>query len=487
MGLFNGGIRPIGRIMGGDMNTYRAVLPALALGLWASVAAAVNGDIDPTFGNAGIALTGVVDALGNGAYGPVVQPDGKILICDTRTANGSSGRDFFVARFNTDGSLDTSFSFDGKVTIDFDGGTGLDVCTAIALQGDGKIVVAGYTVNPSTQGEDFAVARLDADGTLDTTFGPGTGKVTVPFDLGDSNSDEAAGVAVQADGKIVVAGSVKTASHGLDFGIARLLGDGTLDAAFNLTGKVTIGFDLAGSTSMNDRVAAVAIDAQQRIVVAGSAAAGNATPDVSDFAIARVLPNGQPDPNFDADGRTTIAFDVGASTDDQAFGMTIQHDGRIVLVGAADTSPTSTQNYNMAVARVTPDGSPDASFGIGGKTLVPFDLVTDGTDAALSVAEEPDGRLLMVGYAMHLPTGEIAGAAARMNADGSLDNGFGSFGKQFYDFGLTSPSAQVLRGVAIDGTRIISSGAAVVPGGTNAIDDLVVRLEDDLIFANGFE
>jgi uncharacterized delta-60 repeat protein len=465
------------------------ILLVLALALGANLSArAADGVLDTTFGTGGIAFTGLTDALGNGAYGPIIQPDGKILICDTRTADGTSGHDFFVARFTAAGTLDTSFSFDGKVTIDFDGGTGADYCTAIALQTDGKIVVAGYTYGASGN-NDFAVARLNSDGTLDTTgFGAGTGKTTVAFDLGGTNTDQATAIAIQPDGKIVIAGTVQTASNGTDFGVVRLNTDGTRDSSFNLTGKVTVGFDLAGSTTKNDVVTSVAIDAAGNIVLGGSADKGTTN---NDFAVARLLPNGQLDANFDADGRATVAFDlggVGGSNDDEALGMTIQRDGNIVLVGASDTSSTSTPNYDVSVARLRPDGSLDSGFGIGGKTLVSFDLIPNGTDVAVGVAEQDNGKLVLVGFSLYSSTPyAVKATAVRLNANATLDNQFGMLGKEIFDFGLTSPSSQVLRGVAFQGTQIIASGGAVVPGGTGAIDDFVIRLQNDLIFADGFE
>lgn len=447
-------------------------------------AVAANGDIDPGFGAAGLGLTGLTDALGNGAYGPVVQTDGKILIADTRTMNGASGSDFFVARFTANGALDSSFSFDGRVTIDFDGGAGSDVCLGIALQADGKVVVVGSTSTGS--GNDFAIARLNGDGTLDTTFGGGTGKVVVPFDLVAMGNDIANAVTIQANGKILVVGSVQTASNGTDFGILRLNGDGTPDPAFNLTGKVSYGFDLAGSFSKDDTPQAVAIDTAGRIVVSGSADKSTTSTVANDFAVLRLQPNGQLDPNFDADGRATVAFDLGASADDQSFALLLQHDGHIVLAGAGDVSPVSgTSNYDMAIVRLLPDGSPDATFGIAGKTLVPFDVSANGTDNALGAIEQANGKIILTGYALQNPG--LLGAAARLNPDGSPDSGFGSFGKKTYDFGLSSPSSQLLRGVALQGSRIVAAGGAIVDVANTLIDDFVVRLEDDLIFADGFD
>ena len=103
-----------------------------------------------------------------------MQPDGKVVFCTPLLAGGS-GLDFFITRLDADGSFDTTFNFDGKVTVDFDGGA--DECVNVAIQADGKIVAVGISRGTGTGSTaDFAVVRLDADGSLDPTFGGGTGK-----------------------------------------------------------------------------------------------------------------------------------------------------------------------------------------------------------------------------------------------------------------------------------------------------------------------
>ncbi|MGA9422540.1 MAG: hypothetical protein WBW61_09265, partial [Rhodanobacteraceae bacterium] len=244
-------------------------------------ALADDGDLDPGFGDAGLALAGITD--GSAATHIAVQPDGRILICSTRLTNGPSGRDFFIARFTADGALDTSFNFNGQVGVDFSGAD--DNCNGIALQLDGRIVVAG-TTTPANANEDFAVARLDSDGALDTTFGAGTGKVTIAFDLGGSNQDYAMALAVQPDGRILAAGAADTGTNNPDFAVVRLLSDGSYDTSFNLTGRATVGFDLGPGN--DDSANSVAVDAAGRIVLGGHAQR-TSTPFSADFAAARLL------------------------------------------------------------------------------------------------------------------------------------------------------------------------------------------------------
>ncbi|HJT98281.1 MAG TPA: hypothetical protein VJ696_08190, partial [Rhodanobacteraceae bacterium] len=310
---------------------------ALALGCASFAAAAADGDLDTTYGDGGFRLSGVLDASAQLPVGMAMQPDGKILICGGEGA--SPNTDFYVARFTADGELDTTFNFDGRTTIDFGGID--DVCTGLVLQSDGKIVVGGST--SGTGVADFAVARLNADGTLDTAgFGAGTGKAVVAFDLGGSNFDFADAVAIKADGKIVVAGEAATTANGFDFAVLQLNPDGSRDTSFNLTGRATIGFDLASSTSKDDTATRVAIDSAGRIVLSGFADGGAS--NVSDFAVARLLANGTPDPDFSADGKTTVAFDLGGATGgngDIAYALALQRDGRILIAGAADSSTTT--------------------------------------------------------------------------------------------------------------------------------------------------
>lgn len=471
------------RTGGWNRNVALAILAALA----SHTAIAADGDLDPSFGEEGIALTGIVDGGGSAsACGPVVQPDGKILLCSTRADNGSSGADMFVARFTADGTLDPSFSFDGKVTIDFDGGDGLDSALGLALDAEGRVVVVGSTSPDGLDDTtDFAIARLTPDGELDATFGAGSGKRTVAFDLvGGSGDDTAMDVAIQSNGRILVAGSAER-DTGTDFAVVRLLEDGTTDASFNLTGKVTVAFDLPDSSEDNDIVQRIRLDGEGRILLSGSAdnGAGGA-----DFAIARLLPDGDLDSNFDADGRVSIAFDLGGTNTDQAAGITLQRDDRIVLIGPVALAGGSSSS-DFGVVRLLPDGTLDAGFGIGGMTIVPFDLAPNGGDIGLSVVELANGRLLIAGGATHdSDTFALAAAIARLLPDGSLDLSFGASGKRSYELGLGTANSQAFLNFAWQGSRLLASGIAIVDDPSpNPVDNFLVRLESDLLFADGFE
>ncbi len=466
--------------MGVSMQVRNAFVTSQVLALAAAMfvsssAVAADGDLDPTFGTGGFTLTGLTAAGFELPAKPIVQPDGKVLICSTVATGGPSGNDMFIARFNADGSPDTGFDFDGQVTVDF-AGRG-DGCNALALQADGKIVAVG-TSTDTTPNADFAVARVNADGSLDPTFGAGTGTALVPFDLGGNNSDTAGAVTMQADGKILVAGWAVVAPGNYDFAVVRLLPDGTRDTTFNSTGRVTVAFDFP-STDGVDQADAIMVDDAGRIVLGGVA---ETQPSSFGFALARLLPNGQLDHNFSADGRATIDFDLGATMSELSYQSILTRDGKIVMVGQADAGSGSTTNGDVAIARVLPDGSPDATFGIGGKVVVPFDQVTNGGDVATGVVEDAAGRLVVVGASVVDGTNFYTRSfALRLMSDGSLDQSFGTFGKKVYNFDGDSDLAT---GVALQGTQAIMAGLTTSGSDT---DNFVARLEVDLIFAGGFD
>jgi uncharacterized delta-60 repeat protein len=367
----------------------------LCLGL-VSAAQAAPGALDPTFSGDGKETTdfgGGNDA----AYGVVVQPDGKIVVA------GSASGDFAVARYDTDGSLDATFSGDGKQT----GGFGFAGAAAVALQPDGKIVVAGGN------GEDFALARFNLDGSLDASFSGG-GRLTTDF--GDT-VDTANGVALQSDGKIVAVGSAGYGESNV-FAIARYNPDGSLDTGFSGDGMEAIGM---GSDSV---AYDVALQPDGRIVVAGYGDGGFW--GTYAFALVRYNPDGSLDMSFAGWGG--VMTDFGWS--DVASAVAIQPDGKIVAVGVGD--------FMFAVARYNADGSLDASFSEDGKQATSL----GGNDGAGGVAVQPDGRIVVVGRHDDGSYGSFDFALARYNPDGSLDASF-SGGAVLTDFGRHGPGTDV--------------------------------------------
>jgi uncharacterized delta-60 repeat protein len=437
-------------------------------------ARAGEGDLDTSFGVNGVAHAGVTNAsIASPAPKMLVQPDGKVVLCASTYDVGTDDFNMLVARLNADGTPDPTFSFDGRVSIDFGDG-GSDACASIVRQVDGKLVVVGFTDNHLGSGNLFAVARLNADGSLDTGFGNGSGKSTVSFTIGGTTSALARAVAIQVDGRIVVAGSAARADSGRDFAVARLLPDGSLDSTFNLTGKVTIGFGLPTSTAATEGAWAVALDAQGRILAAGTAG--------TRFAIARLNSNGMLDGDFDSDGRATIDFGLGTAGS-KAYALVVQHDGKLVLAGQADTSDSGTPNIDMAAVRMQPDGSLDGGFGFQGKAIIAFDLIPNGGEKVNAVVQESDGRLLFGGVSTGANNSAV-GAIARLRSNGDLDLSFGASGRHTYDLGF--PSASVgFNSLSLQGTRPVSCG--VVSIGAGEFDVIGVRLQTELLFVDGFD
>jgi uncharacterized delta-60 repeat protein len=396
-----------------------------------------DGSLDTTFGTNGkktISFNlGGTDTNGNQvnsldvANCVAIQNDGKIVIGGYAQRDGNGNFDFAVVRLNTDGSLDTTFSSDGKALVAFDyGGAGDDRATGVAIQADGKIVLVGTCQQNAGGTTDIAMARLNADGSLDPSF---TGDGRKWIDLSGGGNDAGAAVAVQPDGSIVVVGFTD-GEHGDDFAIARVTPDGSLDYSFSSDGKKTIAFDLGGSGT--DRATSVALQSDGSIVIAGSATAKNGG---SDFAVARIKINGELDKTFSGDGRKTIAFDMGADNEDEATGVAIQSDGSIVLGGYAQVSATG--DLDFAAARLASTGELDTNFGTGGKKDIPFNLGGSDYEVANGLSLQSDGKIIIIGAALKADPSDTDFAAVRLDTDGSLDTSFATGGKKTIGFDVT--------------------------------------------------
>lgn len=256
-----------------------------------------NGILDTTYGTAGITNTDFAGAS-NLAMGSVLQADGKLIIA------GNSGNDMVVARYTTSGILDTTYGTGGATTTDFFGGT--DVGYAIALQADGKALVAGESSN------DFAIARYNSSGVLDTTFGTG-GITTTDF---AATVDSARAMVLQADGKIVVVGTSAN-----NFALVRYDTSGILDTTFGTAGKTTTDF-LASTDVANT----VALQPNGKIVVAGNAAIAG----ISHIGVARYSSDGILDTTFGTAG--IIQSNLTGSID-EGRGLALQPDGKILVGG----------------------------------------------------------------------------------------------------------------------------------------------------------
>lgn len=395
-----------------------------------------NGNLDNSFGIGGKVTTYFGSYL-DICNAVAIQSDGKIIVAGFST-NGSN-LDFALARYHSDGSLDNSFGIGGKVTTDFVGDD--DAANAIIIQSDGKIVVAGYSYGNTYN--DFALVRYNLDGSLDNSFGTG-GKVTTDF---GNSFDYAYSIAIQSDGKIVAAGK------GDGFALARYNNNGTLDNSFGSSGKITTNFTWHGAGYTID------IQSDGKIVVAGEISEPTLTN--SDFALVRYNVDGSLDVNFGIGGKVFTDF---VGNNDYGYSVVIQIDGKIIVAGKGIDS---TYHSDIVLARYKSDGSLDNGFGIGGK------VTTSDYNAAYSVSLQSDGKIVVVGF------GKNDFAAVRYLSDGSLDNSFGIGGKVNTDFEISGNDGA-------SSVVIQSNGKMVVAGYFNHDQFALARYEINGALDNSF-
>jgi uncharacterized delta-60 repeat protein len=410
---------------------------------FASSASAAPGVLDTTFGGGdGIVTTpiGTVDQ----AFATAIDGVGRIVVAGSAFATATK-KDFAVARYLPDGSLDSAFGGgDGVVTTNFATGS-VDDAFDVALDSAGRILVAGS----STTGlqTDVALARYLGDGTPDATF-DGDGRITTDVAGG---ADAGNALAITSEDDVVVAGSAFTGATS-DFAVLRYTSAGALDATFDGDGVTTTDF-MGG----NDAAAGVAIDASGRYVVGGSGVNGT---NKDDFALARYDATGALDPSFDGDGKLIT------TGNDQARDVAIDAAGRIVLGGTAFTGST----LDFALVRFNPNGTPDSTFGSHGRITTPVGTGSDGVEA---VAIDANGTIVAAGSATSGSDRDVA--LARYGPSGQLLGIFGGAGTVDTNIGPTDSG----RDVAIDASgNIVVAGYATT--GANA-DFAVLRY-----IGNGF-
>jgi uncharacterized delta-60 repeat protein len=364
----------------------------------------------------GKVITDIGDS-NDGGTSVTLQADGKILVA------GASSYEFAIVRYNTDGSLDVAFDGDGKVTTDI--GTGIDIGRSVTVQSNGKILVAGEAWTVGSGNPEFALARYNTDGSLDTSF-DGDGKVTTAIGASYNYGQD---VAVQADGKILVAG-FSWISDG-DFALVRYNVNGSLDTSFDGDGKLTTAIGNGADYGYS-----LTVQADGKILVAGASLVF----DYDDFALVRYNADGSLDTSFDVDGKLVTAI---GSSDDIGRSVTMQADGKILVAGSSVISG----HNNFALVRYNTDGSLDSGFDGDGKLTT---AIGSGEDIAYSVAIQADGKILVVGSSSGMF------ALARYNTNGSLDTSFDGDGKLTTAIGYGSSGAQ--------GVTVQADGKIVVAG-----------------------
>ena len=387
-----------------------AVIAATVLLVAARLVDAAPGDLDPTFGVGGTIVAPIPGFIIDGH----VLPDGRIL------AVGGTVRDGYytitLARFESDGSPDATFGSGGVVTTPL--GDGNDLAFAMALQPDGRFLVAGEVDGDAatTMKGDALVLRYLADGTLDPSFGDG-GVVRTSF---GPQRDIATSVLYQPNGKVVIAG-VTYLNHVMRFALARFENDGAPDPTFGTAGKVTT------ALRTSDSISSAALQPDGKIVVGGTSSTVVNTADW-DVAFARYRADGTLDAGFGTNG--VFITDLGASLSG-INDLVLQPDGKIIGVGSR--VPSASSANQALVMRLDPNGAPDAGFGVNGvlATTVDGAYIDDG------VLVQPDGRIVAAGL-LYFHSGGNEGfnsMVMRINPGGTLDGGFGAGGVVGFDMG----------------------------------------------------
>ncbi len=415
------------------------------------------GALDTTFGGTGMVSTNI-DSTGDGAWSVAVQPDSKVVVAGL-TGESSGPSHIAVVRYNADGSLDSTFGT-GGVFIDPFGPNviGQELYhQSVAIQADGKIVIAGQQTRAVTTKsgkttvtndyDDWLILRLNPNGTLDTTFGNG-GQVVTRFSTNDWAGAQS--VAIQpADGKIVVAGGANPSTTGGygEFAVARYNTDGSPDTTFGIGGvALTDVSKLFGATGNGSSAHSVVIDPEGRIIAAGLADAAYYSIDRLEMAMVRYTPNGALDTTFGTGGG--VAVMPPNATLSSPVGVGLQSGGQIVMGGLSTNSRgwngDGVDKWELALARFTPNGALDTTFGTGGSGFYTSLQIAYPESMVL----EGDDKILAVGYGAYTSPNVYDQDfwVTRVLADGSAaDATFGTNGVAEAAFGVnTVPTAVAL-------------------------------------------
>jgi len=388
---------------------------------------AQDGSLDLSFGTNGKVITNI-GSIYDQITSIALQSDGKIVVAGY--SSPIMYPDFALARYYTNGTLDNSFGTNGIVTTSISGLH--DYGNSMAIQSDGKIVIAG-TTNDSIKGYSVvAVARYNSNGTLDVNFG-NNGIVTTS--VGNFN-DYGNALVLQNNGDIIVAGSTEINSNGNKQMFAiRYLSSGIPDLAFHNDGIALSNF---GDSSAN--CYSLLIQNDNKIILAGNNV-NNGNPN---YAIARFNTDGSLDQSFSADGMDTVFI---GGVIDYCLSVALQSDGKIVMAGYSHNG----NNTDFALVRYNTNGIIDSTFDADGKVTT---AIGNSSDGISSVVIQSDNKILVTGYSYNGSNFDFA--LARYNSNGSLDNTFDIDGKLTTDF-----SSQIDFGIAI---TLQSDGKILVAG-----------------------
>jgi uncharacterized delta-60 repeat protein len=388
-----------------DVAPFRAFVGYLLCALSALAAitahaiAGLPGTLDPFWANGSALGSGklitVVGPRRDAASAIAVQPDGKVLVAGFCQDIG-----LCAVRYNADGLLDVSFGGNGKLPQVFVPNAA-NIAPTLALLSSGKFLLAGTCANLGDN--DFCVLRFSADGSVDATFGAG-GSVITPIGVGD---DRARAMLIQPDGKIVISGTCNNGTDS-DFCAARYLANGTLDASFGGAGKVVTAF-----SNRDDVVNAVLLQSDGKLVLAGSCDNGTTT----DVCALRYEINGALDPSFGSGGKLITVVGDGYA---DARALLLQSDGKLLIAAQCVT----VSKVDFCTLRYLANGTLDPSFGSGGKLVSSVGI---GNDYVTNMMLQLDGKFILAGQCA--ASGSLDFCAARYTLAGALDSTFGTGGK----------------------------------------------------------
>lgn len=406
--------------------------------LFAMQSSAQPGILDLTFGNNGIVRTDI-DQMNDYGFAVAVQTDGKIVMAGF--ANVDSSNDFCLVRLQSNGNYDSTFGVNGIVTTDLQASSG-DYLLSICLQPDGRILVGGRT-HFGMSAHDFAIARYSYNGNIDSTFGT-NGIVLTDFNgFNDYGSD----MKIQSDGKIVMAGYSFDGTT-TSMGFARYLQNGQLDSTFSADGKTTI---QAPNLYLDGQ--SLCIQNDGKLIAVGTVKSpGNNY----DHWITRLHSNGNLDSTFGVGG--IVVQDI--SYTDYANAATLQHDGKLLVAGRSTDTILTTAGAAYSVARYNTNGSLDNSFGVNGKVV---SKISNQADVAFSILETTNGKIILAGHSAD-GVSDFKLALVAYNQNGTMDSSFGSNGVSFTnmasgfefaeDMALQSDGKLVVTGFYSDGGSV---------------------------------
>lgn len=463
----------------------KAVPALIASALCTAAVALPLGEPDPAFDGDGMLTIGFdLGGWGNdSAVDVVVRDDGSVVLggwASVGTADEFQYR-AALAAVDADGMPLVGFGSGGTRIVDF-GAVGFDNgLAAMALRPDGGIVgvarVDTTTESPSVY--DVGVFALHADGALDSSFDL-DGRRQLDFGASDDVYD----VALQPDGGIVGTGvSLDNATIEGCLLVFRLLPGGALDPGFGSGGSVCVDGESPFPVAIG---AAIAVQPDGRVVVAGASYQGSLAMPNIDMLVMRLMPDGTPDPSFGIDGLVLLPFDQGGANADAALDVALLPDGRITLAGYA----SGALGRDVAVARLLPDGTLDPDFGSGGRLMVPVDLGGDHDDVGRALAIDDDGRIFIAGSAHRDVAADFryAGIVVGLAPDGAPLSGFGPGGIRVIEThttGFETADSNDFNAIALSPAGIYAVGATNVASLNN--DMHAVRLAGVELLRDGFE